>query len=395
MYELPHFLHMVVFMLSGPEIIKSLLIDDLSLNLAAMHLCANISCYQLPLTAQTIGEDFLKCFHKLQRDVLVGVSECGEGPYDLLARWLMTGHGSLPCDQSFRCLIAFMLGQCMTPPLAAAPSLKRGAAGGTSPRTLARAGMSSPSASASIQEVPPVCVCPKSPQALLDALAAEVLREDHRLRKGQVKDQDGRNIGPLYNTLLSHVLYALAVTVPQHTKFASKSAAIRGAAFTQLMKVQQIVSQQIPPHNLFDASDGKQSKLFLYLRAVACIRNALQVMQASWLSDNSELRINISDEGGRDFIVFCTKHLNQTYTNKTSVMRVLGTPWERLMLGEGPTEIVADLLLAACHTDENLREVSHVGGHQALLAISRYGESQRAKQQATLYLTKLAVLTAS
>jgi hypothetical protein len=362
----------------------------MSLNLTALHLTAIITSYSLPLTAQTIGEDFLKRFHRLQKEVLEGISECGEGPYDLLARWLHMGPGSLPCETSFRCLIAFMLGQCVMPPLADAPSLQRGAGGG-SPRKTALAGSGTPSGKR--KEVPPVAVCTTAPQALLDALAALILREDQRLRKAQKKDADGHAQGPLYNTMLTHVLYALAVTVPQHPKAAAASATVRGAAFTQLMKVQQIVSQQIPPHNLYDPSDEKHAKLFLYLRGTACIRTALQVISASWLAEGSEPRVSITDEGGRDFVQFCAKHLNQAYNNKTALTRVLGTPWERLMLSQGPTTTIGDLLLTACNTDNNLSEVCKIGGQQALHALSRYGESAHIRQQATLYLTKLAVMT--
>lgn len=384
LFELQHFLHAAVFTLDGQRTVRCLGATEKSLQLTSLLLISVVSCFQLPLQAQTIGDDFLGGFFQLQQKVIEGIANCGEGPYDMLAKWLHLPAGSLPCETHFRCLIAFMLGQCIMPPLAEAPSLRRGA------DEEAHALPDGPPR----REAPPVALCPKPPQVFLEALAADTLREDQRLRRAQVRDKDCVT-GPLYSTMLTHMLYALAVTVPLHTKAAAKSATVRGAAFSQLMKVQSIVAQNIPSHNLFDPADGAREKLFLYLRAVACIRGALQCIAASWLApDSGEVVVSLEDEGGRDFVQYCAKHLHQSYTNKTALTRVLGTPWERLMLGQGPTATIAELLLKACATEDNLLEMGKIGGLQALHALGKYGESPAIRQQATLYLTKLAVLSA-
>jgi hypothetical protein len=235
-----------------------------------------------------------------------------------------------------------------------------------------------------------VAECPAPPALLLDVLAQEVLREDLRLQ--QAKGNGPHSRGPLFSTMLCNLLYALAVTVPTHPETAANSAAVRGAAFSQLIKVQTIVAQSVQPRQLFDAADGKREKLFLYVRATACIREALQCIMASWFAADFGVRFAISEEGGRDFIQYCTKHVNQVYNNKTALTKVLGTPWERLMLSQGPTTMIAELLLTICSSDVNLAEVSKLGGETALHSLSRYGESTQTRQQATMLLTKLAVM---
>jgi len=114
----------------------------------------------------------------------------------------------------------------------------------------------------------------------------------------------------------------------------------------------------------------------------------------SWFAADFGAKFAINDEGGRDFVSYCTKHLIQVYNNKIALTRVLGTPWERMMLTQGPTSTIAELLLVLCSSDSNLQEVGRLGGQQALLALSRYGESALVRQQATMLLTKLAVLGA-
>jgi len=194
--------------------------------------------------------------------------------------------------------------------------------------------------------------------------------------------------------MLCNLLYALAVIVPAHPQIAAHSAAVRGAAFSQLIKVQNIVAQAVQPSQLFDpVTDGKRAKLFMYVRATACIRQALQSIMGSWLSADFGVRFVVTEEGGKDFIQYCTKHINQVYNSKTALTKVLGTPWERLMLSQGPTTMIAELLLAVCSSDANLKEVSKLGGEAALHNLSRYGESTQARQQATMLLTKLAVMT--
>jgi hypothetical protein len=235
---------------------------------------------------------------------------------------------------------------------------------------------------------PPVAECGAPPQALLDKLAEEVIKEDLRLRSLQTPKGEG----PVFSTMLCHLLYSLAVMVPHHPKAAAQSAAVRGAAFMQLMKVQQIVAQNIQPKALYDPTDGNRDKLFLYIRATACIRSALQTIMASWFAADFGARFVVTEEGGKDFMQYCTKHINQVYNSKTALTRVVGSPWERVMLSQGPTKTIAELLIVVCSSDANLVEVSKLGGEQALHSLSRYGDTAQVRQQATMLLTKLAVM---
>ncbi|CAD7975583.1 unnamed protein product, partial [Amoebophrya sp. A25] len=66
-----------------------------------------------------------------------------------------------------------------------------------------------------------------------------------------------------------------AFAVNTHQRAASQSNRIRGAAFFQLKKIQNILSPQIPPRDLMDANQGgfPEMKLFLYVRAAAVVRS--------------------------------------------------------------------------------------------------------------------------
>eukprot|EP00405_Crypthecodinium_cohnii_P049705 CAMPEP_0206604834 /NCGR_PEP_ID=MMETSP0325_2-20121206/49826_1 /ASSEMBLY_ACC=CAM_ASM_000347 /TAXON_ID=2866 /ORGANISM="Crypthecodinium cohnii, Strain Seligo" /LENGTH=479 /DNA_ID=CAMNT_0054119803 /DNA_START=35 /DNA_END=1470 /DNA_ORIENTATION=- len=369
-YELPEFQQEVVEAMKGELIVSMFKIPDKKLNLVATLVTALLSSYRLQLKAANITGDFLRHFYDLASKVIEGFSACGDGPYDLVARWLHLPERSLPCEVAFRTMISYIVGQCVAPPLAVVPSLEL-------------EGMTQDGAHGS--NAPPVAECEAPPAALLDKLAYEIIREEQRLKRSQVDFK-----GPLFSTLLCHLLYALAVIVPLHPRVAANSPTVRGAAFAQLMKVQNMVANSVQPPALYDPADGSRAKLFLYIRATACIRSALQVITASWPAADFGPRFSIGEEGGKDFIQYCTKHINQVYNNKTALTRVLGTPWERLMLSQGPTLTIAELLLNICSTDANLKEMSRLGGEQALHSLGRYGESAQIRQQATMLLTKLA-----
>lgn len=230
--------------------------------------------------------------------------------------------------------------------------------------------------------------CGTPPAALLDKIAQEVMKEDQRLQEAQGPKMEG----PIFSTMLCHLLFALAVMVPAHPKEAAQSSTVRGAAFAQLIKVQHIVAQGILPKALYEPADGERAKLFLYVRATACVRSALQTIMASWFAADFGARFVITEEGGKDFIQYCCKHINQAYNHKTALTRVTGSPWERVMLSQGPTATIAELLVVVCSSDANLVESSKLGGEQALHSLSRFGDSAAIRQQATMLLTKLAVV---
>jgi len=379
--NLPNFLHSIPLSLDGKHVVQCLEQPHKILNLAALLLTAVLASLRLPLRAQTLTSEFLTHFHDLQEKVIEGLASCGDGPYDLVARWLHQPPESLPCEDDFRCLIAFMIGQCILPPLAIAPSLDIDL-----PPTPLHNGKKETLEDQNATP-PTVAECAPPPQALLNVLARETLKEDIRL-----KEATGENPKPVFSTMLCHLLYSLAVMVPLHAKAAAHSSVVRGAAFTQLMKVQNIVATSVQSRSLYDTGDGKRAKLFLYIRATACIRMALQCIMGSWFAAEFGARFAVNEEGGRDFIQYCTRHINQVYNNKVALTRVIGTPWERLMLAQGPTSTIAELLLVVCSSDSNLLEVSKLGGEQALHSLCRYGESSQVRSQATMLLTKLAVL---
>jgi len=400
--ELTQFVQTAVESIDGKSLCKCFTLPEKSLQIASLNLVSVFTSIRLPLNAQSIAGEFLRLFHDLQQVLIETLAAGGEGPFDMIARWLHEPPLGLPCENEFRCLVSFMIGQCMCPPLAATPSLDLETAIAAPGRGLVPYDAVKPEdipVVGTVEDIPeeeldapvgapPVAECGLPPEALLDKLAEEVIKEDLRLRGLQTPKGEG----PVFSTMLCHLLYALAVMVPHHPKAAAQSPAVRGAAFTQLMKVQQIVAQSIQPKALMDEADKDRAKLFLYIRATACIRAALQSIMGSWFAADFGARFVISEEGGKDFMQYCTKHINQVYNNKTALTRVLGSPWERMMLSQGPTVTIAELLIVVCSSDSNLVEISKLGGEQALHSLSRFGEDAKIRQQATMLLTKLAVM---
>jgi hypothetical protein len=388
-YELPMFLDTAAFTLQGKAIMQCLHQAENATQVGSLLLGSVIASLRLPLRSQTLTADFLKAWYDLQEDVIEGIVGAGEGPYDLLASWLRRGlpGSSEVVDSDFKAIIAFMIGQGLSPPLATVPTLNVDTT--ERPERAPGGGKNVTSTEDDFDELPTVAECPPPPEALLDRVAQEVLHEDLRLKQQQVRGE-----GPIFSSKLCHLLYALAIMVPTHAKAAANSSTVRGAAFSQLIKVQSIIAKSIGSKELYDMKDGTRAKLFLFVRVSACIRGALQTIMGSWFAADFGARFTINDEGGRDFVQYCTKHIIQVYNNKMALTRVLGTPWERMMLTQGPTSTIAELLLVLCSSDANLQEVGRLGGQQALLCLSRYGETATVRQQATMLLTKLAVLGA-
>uniref|UniRef100_A0A7S1WFS7 Uncharacterized protein n=1 Tax=Alexandrium catenella TaxID=2925 RepID=A0A7S1WFS7_ALECA len=372
--EHPHFLCNAADTVDGQIIVRFLTGDDRPISLAALLLVSLLSSYRLPLKAQNCASSFLTSFYELQETVIVGFSKCGDTPYayENAALWLYELPPDQPLREDFRCLVTFMIGQCLLPPLALAPSLDMGDA-------ISPDGFEGP---------PAVAECEKPPVGLMNKIATDILAEDQRMKDAQVK-----GVGPVFSTILCHLLYALVTFVPFSPKAAAESSQVRGAAFSQLFKIQQIFACTMSPKDLMDPDDKDRGRIFLYIRAIACIRLALRTITGSWFAPDIGVRYAISEQGGRDFMQYCTRHIIQAYNGKTAVMKVLGNPWERLMLSQGPTETIAELLLMVCSSDANLVEMEHLGGERALHCLSQYAENISIKQQATMLLAKLAVMT--
>jgi len=291
-FELPLFLETAAFKLEGKKILLCLNQAEQNTQVGALLLGAMIASLRLPLRAQTLSADFLKAFYDLQEDVIEGIVGAGEGPYDLLANWLRRGLPGSPeaVDSDFKAIIAFMIGQGISPPLATVPSLNVDTT--ERPVKAPGGGKNVTASEEDYGELPTVAECPPPPEALLDRVAQEILHEDLRLKQQQVHGE-----GPLFSSKLCHLLYALAVMVPAHPKAAAHSANVRGAAFSQLMKVQTIIAQSLGSKTLYDLADGERCKLFLFIRVAACIRGALQAIMGSWFAADFGARFAINDEG--------------------------------------------------------------------------------------------------
>lgn len=382
--ELPPFLPMLVHNIKPSTLMNCFAGPAPHVHLNVLLLCTLITGFKLPILSQTITKDFLDKFFKLQGTILKGLvggeAASLDGPFDMLTRYLTNPMQDLPCSHIFRSLSAFLVGQCCKPPLAAPPSLglEVGAQAGPDPGSNFVEGK---------EDFAPVIEAFSPPESLLELFAKGVLDEDDMLKAAQ---EGGK--GPLFNTTLCHILYGLAVMVPHHPKAAAHSPAVRGAAFSQMIKIQGILMRGIQAPWLFDPADGSLQKPFLYVRSMACVRSALQCVVGSWLAAGFGSRFAISEEGGKDFIQYCTKHIMQSFNNKTALTKVLGSPWERVMMTQGPTPMIVELFLTVCGSDANLKEIAELGGQQALHNLSRYADKNEVRQQATILLTKLAVL---
>jgi hypothetical protein len=387
MVELPPFLPMLVHTVNTDALISCFNVPEHLVHANVLLLCSIIIGFKLPILSQTITKDFLDRFWSLQggiiRGLVGGEATSLDGPFDLLTRWLTNPEKKLPCPKIFRCLSAYVVGQCCKPPLAAPPSLGSQAVAApqeTNTRDFAQISQDQEDFATVVEGFQP-------PETLLEVLAKNVLAEDDFLKKSQVEGK-----GPLFSTELCHLLYGLAVMVPHHPKAASHSAMVRGAAFSQMIKIQNILAQSVQPPWLYDTNDGAQQKPFLYARSMTCVRAALQCVVGSWLAAGFGTRFAVTEEGGKDFIQYCVKHILQSFNNKAALTRVLGSPWERVMMSQGPTPMIVELFLTVCSTDANLTEVASLGGQAALHNLSRYADTNEVRQQATILLTKLAVL---
>jgi len=340
---------------------------------------------RLPMSGATIETDFLRKFFNLQAQLLLRFAEFSGGsmtsaslvphptqkgqalpsdvPYSLVFRFFYFTQSDPVLGPSIRSLAAYILGQCLMPPLKNPPAL---------------------SADAKEDDNPPVVACPEPPFELLELLSNTTMDIDRELRDSRANF--------LFTTGHCHVLYALALSVPYHAKAACHSAAARGAALSQLMKVQRVIVADTPPADLFDAEDGDDACLWMYIRSTACVRAALQSILNGWLNTGYGSRFAANEEGGVELCQFCIKHVLNAYNGTTKLRRAMGNPWEHAMIELGPTPLVTQLFLMVCGSEQNLRTLSRLGGEKAVHNLSRYADEQKVRQQATVLLTKLAVL---
>jgi len=384
------------------------------------------------MNSNTIQESFLQKFFKHQENLLIGLSNFASNNvtpdpgqpfakdgsdsisanmgYGLIFRWFNFTH-ELDFGRSIRSLAAYILEQCVLPPKKCPPNIGSAGESGLNVNAMAKmfggGGSGAEIFANSLDDMinrkeqeehlqktkhdyDVVCMCMPPTVELSELITDEIAREDKRLMKA--RDPDDQS-GAQHSTYLCNLLYALAQTVNSHQKAASQSNKIRGAALFQLMKIQNILSQSLRPRDLMDHSDTVDSKLFLYVRATSVVRSALQCVINSWLSTGFSSKVSLSNEqGGYDLLTYCTKHIIQAFNNKTAMTKVLGSPWERIMMSQGPTPMIVDLYFKICSQEANLLAVNRIGGHKALHNLSRYGDTTESRQQATMLLTKLAVL---
>eukprot|EP00392_Amoebophrya_sp_AT5.2_P006240 g6250.t1 len=414
-------------------VMRALLLPYPRVHLAQLTLIAVFTSLKLPMNSNTIQESFLSKFFAHQGSLLIGLSNFATNNvqpdpqqpfardgsdsispnlgYGLIFRWFNFTH-ELEFGRSIRSLAAYIFGQCLVPPKKAPPSIGSAGEEAKNDAFSILTGKTLDDAIKPEEEEKKedrrdaVCECLDPTVELSELITDEIAREDKRLLKNRnPKDKSG----PQYSTYLCHLMYALAFAVNTHQRQASQSNKIRGAALFQLMKVQNILSQQIPPRELMDPVDGVDEKLYLYVRATAVVRSALQTVINSWLAtgftakdatltQQKNRKISphevalASEQGGYDLLTYCTKHIIQAFNNKTAMTKVMGNPWERIMMSQGPTPMIVDLYLKVCEVESNLLAVNKIGGHKALHNLSRYGDSTEVRQTATMLLTKLAVI---
>jgi hypothetical protein len=387
-YELPHFLKTMVHHVSGSKLVDCIAQPEKQLNLVSLMSIAIISSYKLQYSPSQTAE-FFNAFFNLQKMLLQESAIKGEEPFESLGRQLTLSPGSLPLDFQFRSLVAYVIAQCVVPPLAEIPEEEThdGENSPTeSPSSKPRNRLQSQMQKA-VAAAPPVAKCKEPPSVLLRILSQEIAREDVRLRKAQHTDK-----GPIYSDLLLQLMYALAVTTPHHPSLANNTPAVLNCALTQVAKVFRVIENQVEGYRLYDPADGQRNKVFLYLRAVACVRTAIQCIAGSWLAEASGPHIALTDQAGKDFVRFCVKNIEKAYM-ESALIKTRESPWEKTMLSQGAPGTVGALLIRALSVDANLAELGRIGGQQSLLSLSRHGETATIKQQATLFLTKLAVVS--
>jgi len=118
----------------------------------------------------------------------------------------------------------------------------------------------------------------------------------------------------------------------------------------------------------------------------------LQSILNAWLNTGYGSRFAAEEEGGIELCQFLVKHVLNAYNGGTKLKRAVGNPWEHAMIELGPTPIVTQLFLMMCGAEQNLKTLSKLGGEKAVYNLSRFADDQKVRQQATVLLTKLAVL---
>jgi hypothetical protein len=351
---------------------------------SSLLMVSMLTSMRLPMLGATVEPTFLKRFFSMQAQLLQSFAEFsgggatvqlvphptvkgkalpGETMYSLVFRFFYFTQSDPVLGPSIRAMAAYVLGQCLMPPRKNPPAL---------------------SADAKDDDNPPVVACPEPPFELLELLANTVMDMDRELVEARANF--------LYTTAHCHVLYALAYCVTHHARGACQSAATRGAALSQLMKVQRAVSNDVDPKTLYDADDEDDAMIWMYIRSSACVRAALQSVLNAWLNTGYGSRFAAEEEGGVELCQFLIKHVLNAYNGQTKLKRAMGNPWEHAMIELGPTPLVTQLFLMMCGAEQNLRTLTKLGGEKAVHNLSRYADDQKVRQQATVLLTKVAVL---
>lgn len=356
---------------------------------AVLLMVSVLTSLRVHVSGPTTQDHFLKRFWAMQASLLDSFANFGEAA---MANVKLVPHptakgASLPSDVSYslvfrffyftqsdpklgpliRSAAAFLLGQCLKPPLKEPPRMAT--------EVVLQPGEVAP---------PPVGSCPEPPFELLELLANTCMDMERELREKEVRY--------LFTTSHLHVMYALSLAVCHHPKAASYSVAARGAALAQMLKVQRVLASETQPSALLDDDDGDDALLWMFVRSAACIRSSLQSVLNGWLHAGFGSRFAASEEGGVELLQFCIKHVLHAYNGKTKLRRAQGNQWESVMTNLGPTQLIVQLFLSVCGAEQNLRTMSKLGGEKAIHNLSRYGDDNKVRQQATILLTKLAVI---
>ncbi|KAF4704501.1 hypothetical protein FOZ63_027626, partial [Perkinsus olseni] len=315
--------------------------------------------------------------------------------------------------RTVRDLALYMLAVCVCPP-------ERELPGVAAPRslTLARSGDGRGTLAAGVPSAPPLLMETLAMYAL--DLTRQVDEEARRMKADETNRQ------PQTLAALASCMLGLYNCIPHAPAAAMASAHLRAVSMAQFIRAStnpivnaELVSDRtvgVPETNsqLFRC-DRRLRLLELCSLTLSCVKLGLGIIELSWGACGYGSALVAKQEGGRDLIAFMIKHIvNHFGGPNRAMLRLRAPPWDKVLFKEGGVAVpalfsfssfggfsavgislfVAKLFLDACGYDSNLEIIEMLGGQRALLALSRYSEDSIMRQQATVLLTKMAVMVA-
>ncbi|KAF4665375.1 hypothetical protein FOL47_004642 [Perkinsus chesapeaki] len=376
-----------------------------------------ITTLRLPVTSETVTSTFLNKYWHLVGDIIHNLVTFdidnklypvttphpldhsqplpASIPFGLFFHYLhhTTDHIKDPACRAVRDLVLNLLTTCISPPLREPPGL-----GAPRVREIPR----------SEEEVEQLAAnVPPAPPLLMEMLAMYALQLTRQVDiEGKRMKDNKPNAYSSTLSSLANCMLALYNCVPHSPAAAMASAHLRAVSMSQLIRAgNNPIADITCISNKAIAVPEVVSALFLCDRHVrllelcsltlTCVRLGLGIIELSWGSCGYGSSLIAKQEGGRDLIAFMIKHIVKHFGgNSRAMTRVLASPWDKILYKEGVSLFVAKLFLDASGYEDNLEIIEMLGGQRALLALSRYSEDSIMRQQATVLLTKMAVMVA-